>query len=124
MSEETLSAPHAMFDCVTAVPPQVSAPWADIPAASGGDAAADVQCESTAHTSTELVQLHTRVIALENLMIALLADATERQIDLARGMASYIAPRPEATQHSLTAQAATQMLQFVDRANHFRVATT
>ena len=44
-------------------------------------------------TNAELVQLRIRVIALENLGIALLAEASERQLDLAREMAAYISPR-------------------------------
>ena len=71
-------------------------------------------------TNSELVQLRVRVIALENLVIALLADAGERQIDQVREMASYISPRPGSTQHPLTLHAADQMIQLVDRAAHFR----
>jgi hypothetical protein len=44
-------------------------------------------------TNAELVQLRIRVIALENLVIALLAQAPDRQLTLARGMALYISPR-------------------------------
>jgi hypothetical protein len=80
----------------------------------------DGRHELAVATSSEVVQLHVRVIALENLVIALLSEATERQLDLARGLASYIAPRPEANQHPLTAQAAEQILHFVDRSLHFR----
>jgi hypothetical protein len=43
--------------------------------------------------NAELVALHIRVIALENLVIALLAGASDRQLELARDMAPYIAPR-------------------------------
>ena len=71
-------------------------------------------------TNAELVQLRIRVIALENLMIALLAEASDRQIDLAREMATYISPRPGFTQHPLTIHAAAQMIDLVERANQFR----
>lgn len=71
-------------------------------------------------TNAELVQLRVRVIALENLVIALLAEASDRQLDLAREMATYISPRPGFTQHSLTIHAAAQMIGLVERANHFR----
>lgn len=49
--------------------------------------------EDTPLTNAELVQLRIRVIALENLVIALLAEAPDRQLTLARGMATYISPR-------------------------------
>jgi len=73
-------------------------------------------------TNAELVQLRVRVIALENLMISLLAQASDRQLDLAREMAAFISPRPGFTHHPLTIHAATQMIDLVDRAGHFRAA--
>jgi hypothetical protein len=74
-------------------------------------------------TNTELVQLRVRVIALENLMISLLADASDRQLGLVREMASYISPRPGFTHHPLTIHAAVQMNNLVDRARHFQDRT-
>ena len=71
-------------------------------------------------TNTELVQLQTRVIALENLVVALLAQGTLGQLELARKMAAYISPRPGATPHPLTIHAAAQMVHFVERAEQFR----
>ena len=71
-------------------------------------------------TNAELVQLRMRVIALENLVIALLVEASERQLGLAREMAAYISPRPGFTQHPLTVHAAAQMIRLVERAGHFR----
>jgi hypothetical protein len=71
-------------------------------------------------TNAELVTLRIRVIALENLMISLLATASEQQLRLARGMAGYISPRPGFTQHPLTIHAAAHMVDLVERANHFR----
>ena len=71
-------------------------------------------------TNAELVQLRIRVIALENLMIAVLAQSSDRQLQVAREMADYIAPRPGFTQHPLTIQAADHMTDFVERALHFR----
>lgn len=71
-------------------------------------------------TNNELEQLRTRVIALENLVIALLADKSDRQLDLAREMAAYISPRPGSTQHPLTIHAAAQMIHLVERSGHFR----
>ena len=75
-------------------------------------------------TQTELVQLHIRVIALENLVIALLAQAPERQLALAREMAAYITPRAGFTPHSLTIGAANEMLSLVSRAAPFRTPAT
>lgn len=71
-------------------------------------------------TNAELVQLRIRVIALENLVIALLAEASSREFDLAREMAAYISPRPGFTPHPLTIHAAAQMIHLVERAEHFR----
>ena len=71
-------------------------------------------------TNTELVQLHVRVIALENLVIALLAEAPVRQLELAREMSAYIAPRQGFTRHPLTVDGAAQMISLVERARHFR----
>ena len=75
-------------------------------------------------TDAELVQLQVRVIALENLLIALLADAPERQLALARAMATYISPRPGFTAHHLTLRAADEMRSLVDRAAPFRSTPT
>ena len=80
----------------------------------------NVQSEVPQLTNTELVHLRIRVIALENLVITLLAGVSDRQIDLAREMAAYISPRPGFTHHPLTVHAATQMIDLVDRAGHFR----
>jgi len=71
-------------------------------------------------TNTELVQLRIRVIALENLAIGILTEASNRQLDLVREMATCISARPGFTQHPLTNHAATQMTSFVERAEHFR----
>lgn len=66
-------------------------------------------------TNAELVQLRIRVIALENLVIALLAGGSDRQLSCAREMASYIFPRPGFTPHPLTVQAAKHMGDLVKR---------
>ncbi len=68
-------------------------------------------------TQAELVQLHVRVIALENLVIAMLAEAPLQQLALAREMASYISPRAGYTPHPTTLRAADEMLSLVDRAS-------
>jgi len=86
----------------------------------GGSVSAEAQSGIPELTNAELVQLRIRVIALENLMIALLSEASERQLDLAREMAAYIAPRPGFTHHPLTVHAAAQMIDLVERARHFR----
>ena len=58
--------------------------------------------------NAELVQLQIRVIALENLMVALLADASSAQLERVRDIAASIFPRP-GVEHRLTALAAAQM---------------
>ena len=71
-------------------------------------------------TNTELVQLRVRVIALENVVISLLAQCSDRQIDRVRDVAAYIVPRPGFTPHPLTIHAAAEMVHLVERARHFR----
>ncbi len=89
----------------------------------GGAIAAIAQEACTAVpdlTNAELVQLRVRVIALENILIALMVEGSERQLQVVREMAARIAPRPGFTQHPLTTQAAHHMNDLVDRAIHFR----
>ena len=74
-------------------------------------------------TNAELVQLRVRVIALENLMIMLLAQGSDEQLELACEMAAYISPRPGFTPHPLTIQAAAHMNSLVERATHYRSVT-
>jgi hypothetical protein len=71
-------------------------------------------------TNAELVTLRIRVIALENLMISLLATGSDRQLELAREMAVCISPRPGFTQHPLTIHAAAHMVDLVERSDRFR----
>ncbi len=73
-------------------------------------------------TNAELVHLRVRVIALENLMIAVLAEGSESQRQLALDMAGIIHPRPGFTQHPLTVQGAHHMVDLVQRADRFRTA--
>ena len=70
-------------------------------------------------TDAELIQLRVRVIALENLMIMLLAEGSDQQLVLAREMAAYISPRSGSTHHPLTIQAAAHMTDLADRAIHY-----
>lgn len=67
----------------------------------------------------ELGALHIRVIALENLLIALLAHASDQQIELARDMARIIAPREGITPHPLTIHAAAHITDLIDRSVRF-----
>jgi hypothetical protein len=78
------------------------------------------QLEEPRLTNAELVQLRVRVIALENLVIALLAEGPGRQVEVAREMAAYISPRPGFTHHPLTIHAARHMIDLVERAGCFR----
>ena len=80
----------------------------------------EVQSEVPELTNAELVQLRIRAIALENLVITLLAETSDRQLDLVREMADYISPRLGVTQHPLTIHAAAEMNHLVERALHFR----
>lgn len=67
----------------------------------------------------ELGALHIRVIALESLLIAILADASDRQLQLARDMARYIVPREGATPHPLTIHAGAHITDLIDRSARF-----
>jgi hypothetical protein len=80
----------------------------------------DEHAETSPLTNAELVQLRVRVIALENLMIMVLAEGSDRQLEVAREMAADISPRPGFTHHPLTMQAATHMVNLVGRAIHYR----
>ena len=60
--------------------------------------------------------LRVRLIALENIVVALLAGAPDSQSTLAREMATYISPRPGMTPHRLTIEAARNMIAVVERA--------
>jgi len=84
--------------------PQVDAAWVD-------DATS-----APAITDSELVALHSRIIALENLVTSLLATASDHQLQLVRDMAAYITPRPGFTRHPLTIHAAAHMIHLVERA--------
>ncbi|WP_417614264.1 hypothetical protein [Parasphingorhabdus sp.] len=80
----------------------------------------DVVPHISALGDAEIIQLRIRVIALENLMIAVLAEGSERQKQIALEMADYISPRSGSTQHPLTVRASDHMAHIVSRAEHFR----
>lgn len=86
---------------------------ADAPAATASFADPD-------WSQAESVQLRARVIALEGLVISLLAQSSTSQLVLAREMATFIAPRPGHTPHPLTLRAAAEMRSLVGRAGQFR----
>ena len=67
-------------------------------------------------TNAELVQLQVRVIALENLVIALLTGAPDQTLCTARALATDISPRPTSIPHSLTIHASQLMAHMMDRA--------
>jgi hypothetical protein len=87
----------------------------------GGLIPDDMHSEVPELTNAELVHLRVRMIALENVVIALLAESSDRQLDHVREMAAYISPRPGFTEHPLTIHAADHMLHLVERALRFRV---
>ena len=72
-------------------------------------------------TNAELVQLRVRVIALENLLTALLAQTCEQPGAMAKQMATHISPRPGCTPHRLTLHAAALMQHLGARALEIRV---
>lgn len=68
----------------------------------------------------EVIHLRIRMIAMENLLIAVLAEGSDRQIAVAQEMAHYISPRPGMTPHPLTIRAADHMTDILARAEHYR----
>lgn len=81
--------------------------------------AGDLAAEAPTLSNAELVQLQVRVIALENVVLALLSQASPRELELVRELAAYISPRPGFTPHRLTIHAAAQMVRLADRAGDF-----
>jgi hypothetical protein len=100
--------------------------WENEGGASLGPSKANVSPEGKASeaapplTDAELIQLQVRMIALESLVIALLAEASDAQLQLARDMVAFISPRPGFTPHRLTLHAASQMRSLLERAGWFR----
>ena len=86
-----------------------------------GSISGAMQSEIPHLTNAELVQLRVRVIAIENLVIALLANSSDRQLELVHEMAAYISPRSGSAHHPLTIQAAAKMVDLVERAGQFRI---
>jgi hypothetical protein len=76
----------------------------------------DSRIELPPLTNAELVQLRVRVIAIENVVIALLARVSDGDLELVREMAAFITPRAGSTQHHLTVQAASEMIGLLQRA--------
>lgn len=71
-------------------------------------------------TSAEWDHLRYRVVALENLLIALLADGPLPRLDRMREMASYVAPRRGCSDHPVSQFAAAQIVHLVERARHVK----
>ena len=90
------------------------------PGPDSGSGFREPKVDSPPLTAAELVQLQVRVIALENLVISLLAQADGRQLEAIREMAAYILPRLGFTPHRLTIHAAAEMISLVDRTDRFR----
>ena len=79
-----------------------------------------MQKEVPQSVSTELEHLRIRMIAMENLLIAMLAQAPDRQLELGCEMAAFISPRPGFSHHPRTVGAAAQMVHVLHRARHFQ----
>ena len=58
------------------------------------------------------------MIALENMVVALLASETQNRPDLVREMAQHMSSRLEATPNRLTIAVANKMMAIVERAEH------
>lgn len=68
----------------------------------------------------ELNQLRIRIIALENVLIAVLAEGSVRQTERAIEMATLIATRPGFTPHPLMIHAARHIQNLVERSGQVR----
>ena len=79
-----------------------------------------LQAEVPQSMNTELEHLRTRMIAVENMLISILAQAPDQQLELGREMAAFISPRPGFTHHPRTEGAAAQMVHLLDRARRFQ----
>jgi len=79
-----------------------------------------LQAQVPQSINTELEHLRMRLIAMENLMLAMLAQAPDRQLELSCEMAAFISPRPGFTRHPRTVGAAAQMTHLLLRARHFQ----
>jgi hypothetical protein len=73
-----------------------------------------------APSNAELAHLRMRVIALENLVLAMLAAGPGHQLGSVREMAAFISPRAGRTAHPLTLAAAAQMVRLAARSADFR----
>ena len=80
------------------------------------DLGGDLTSDTLSQSEMDIEHLHVRVIALESLVIGLLAGGSDAQRDFARNMAGYIAPQPGSTPHPLTTRASHQMLNSIERA--------
>lgn len=101
-------------------PGGTAVPASDTPGPSRSESPPDAP---PALTDAEVVQLRIRVIALENLVIALLTSAPDAASDRARRLARYIVPRPGFTPHRATIHAANQMTHLVERARRLLART-
>jgi hypothetical protein len=94
--------------------------WEGGVAAAGAEATAaepSTQPCTLDFAGTEMAQLRMRVVALENLVLALLMHGSVDQRAAADAMAQYIRPRPGFTAHPLTLRAAARMVQLLQRAS-------
>ncbi len=71
-------------------------------------------------TTIEWQHLRFRVVALENLLIALMAEGPASRLDRARQMACHVAPRNGYTEHPVSLFAAAQIVHLVERARHMK----
>ena len=85
-----------------------------------GSAATAATAGAPPLNNAELVQLQIRVIALERIVMALLAHPADGQLEVIQEMAAYIYPRAGHTPHHLTIGAAGQMMSLLHGAAHFR----
>jgi hypothetical protein len=68
----------------------------------------------------ELVPYRVQLIALENLLAALLAERPARQAEIALAMAACVSPKPGLMDHPLILHAASRLIDGVERSSRAR----
>ncbi len=74
-------------------------------------------------TGVELAHLRARLVALENVVIVLLALSSDERLEAAAAMATFLLPREGFTNHEITIDAARQINHLISQATRWRAAS-
>ncbi len=95
--------------------PQAEPDTSSVPPQGRGEGPGDADAEE--------ITMHVRLIALENLVLALLAGASDQQLGLVHEMSTIITPRPGSREHPLALRAAAHISRIAERARQFGTIT-